>query len=164
MSKICAITSGCDWADASIKHISVPDDMDLQSQVEAYRDYYWKSKAETGYSPDLNFAEWLLEHGGREPDSSELEEFDEDEASGPRPEGLQIKRPPAGNEEGGVLLPPEFGECWETRMRELAFKTSELKVIPQNPPDDVSGQKLVKNGVLGDAVEKSKEAVNGNGS
>jgi len=82
----------------------------LQAEVKAYREYYRKAYAETGYAA-LDFAEWLLEHGGREPDVSELEEFDEDDASGPRPEGLEVKkRPQTHSTVGGFLLPPGFGK------------------------------------------------------
>jgi hypothetical protein len=73
MAKITAILSGGDWYDASVVHLILPDDMDIDAQKKEWDDWY-----DNVYRPRrreekfITFTSWLIEHGAREPTKEEL--------------------------------------------------------------------------------------------
>ena len=79
MSKIVAIMGGGDWADASVDHIVVPSDMDMDTEHRAYREWYrqkYCSALRTGNKiPYLSFPEWLIKRGARQTTDNEVIEF-----------------------------------------------------------------------------------------
>ena len=75
--KIIAICGGGDWADASVEHLILPDDLDLDKEQTAHRTWYRDE-----YSPDtrsgknleyFSLVDWLKQRGAREPTEDELD-------------------------------------------------------------------------------------------
>lgn len=82
MSKITAIHSGGDWADASADYLVLPEGMDIEAEASKrkswYEEVYLKSLRE-GNSGVRYFSlyEWLKQNGARDPLPDELSVFDE---------------------------------------------------------------------------------------
>ena len=57
--KIVAILGGGDWADASVEHVAVPNNMDIMQMYDQYREDIYNEKW-------VSFREWLMQHGARE--------------------------------------------------------------------------------------------------
>lgn len=76
---IYAILDGGDWADASVDHLVVPDSMDIEKESVDWRVWYNKiylpSLHVKGSLSYINFTEWLISKGAREPNDDELIEF-----------------------------------------------------------------------------------------
>ena len=68
--KIVAIMGGGDWADASVEHLMIPKDMDID---QAYNDYNIDIRRPNARW--VSFAEWLMQHGARNVTDSEVFEF-----------------------------------------------------------------------------------------
>jgi hypothetical protein len=75
-----AILSGCDWSDAGVDHLVLPEGFDFDAQETAYMAWY-----HTCYVPSLSagekmkyqtLREWMITHGAREPTDSELHVID----------------------------------------------------------------------------------------
>ncbi len=66
-TKIVAIQSGGDWADAGCDHLIVPADLDLKTEWKLY------AKA-TGIDPDapFPFSQWLIKKVGAQEDAIEV--------------------------------------------------------------------------------------------
>ena len=76
---IVAILNGSDWVDASVNHLVLPEDMDIEKESIAWREWYNKvylpnlhAKGSLSY---INFTEWLISRGAKEPNEDELIEF-----------------------------------------------------------------------------------------
>jgi len=73
---IVAIRSGGDWADASVHHLVVPDEMDLSNEKSAYDKWYTEVFcADRPLVNYMNFWEWLVSRGARLTTDSEVLEF-----------------------------------------------------------------------------------------
>jgi hypothetical protein len=68
MPRLVAILGGGDWADASVEHLVVPDNMN----VEAERTLYIHAP-KAPYCRWETFAEWLKKRGGREANECDIE-------------------------------------------------------------------------------------------
>ncbi len=73
MTKITAIHSGGDWADASAHYLVLPDGLDIGAERKK-----WKQSYEKEYRSDsttilyVDFYEWLKKAGARDPLPDEL--------------------------------------------------------------------------------------------
>ena len=80
MSKIWAICSGCDWYDASVDHVIIPEGMNLEQEEKerdrAVREWHKRKcdRLPTGEWPGT-FVEWLVAKGAIEPSDDILEEY-----------------------------------------------------------------------------------------
>lgn len=72
MTKIVALLGGGDWADASVSHLVIPDDMNLDEQKRAYGEWYANFRLGGKY---VGFYEYLLEHGARKVTEDEVIEY-----------------------------------------------------------------------------------------
>lgn len=82
--RLVAVLGGGDWADASVDHINVPDDLDLDAARERWRGWYRNeylpehAKKRTGerrtWPTYLDFPTWLVEREGCA--RAEIEEFE----------------------------------------------------------------------------------------
>ena len=75
-SKIYAICSGGDWADASVDHLVIPEGIDMEKEAwkcNKYRvEIFYKDRSKKYYT----FVNWLIEKcGARKTTEDELEEF-----------------------------------------------------------------------------------------
>jgi len=74
--RIYAILGGGDWADASVDHVVLDKDVDLEKMAREWHDWYQRiyiPALRAGESlAYLDLADWLLENGGRETDVDEL--------------------------------------------------------------------------------------------
>jgi len=68
--KTVAIMGGGDWADASVDHLVIPSDMDID---QAYNDYYTDICRPNARW--VSFVEWLMQHGARDTTDDEVLEF-----------------------------------------------------------------------------------------
>ena len=70
-----AILGGGDWNDASVSHVSVPDDMDLDAKYKEYRAWYreWSGNSQRKFGDYQSFEEWLLKNGAEVADVEEFE-------------------------------------------------------------------------------------------
>lgn len=75
--RLVALLGGGDWADASVEHLVVPCDVDIEAQKQKYRDWlkeFWRlmdSPERIGFQ---SFSRWLiLNRGAREATSEEIE-------------------------------------------------------------------------------------------
>ena len=78
MSKIWAIFSGSDWADASCNHVIPPDGLTQEEALKKYKRWYknyFSSKGDMEYYSLDDFIAKVL--GGRYPTSDELEIVEE---------------------------------------------------------------------------------------
>ena len=82
MTKITAILGGCDWYDASVHHLVIPDDMNLDQQKadlkKWYKEVYYPSFHQEKREKYYTFVEWLIKNGARYTTEDELVEYDED--------------------------------------------------------------------------------------
>lgn len=83
-----AILGGCDWNDASVDHLAIPDGMELEAMRSDYNDWY-----RTEYCPAINdpnrdrrqplpvrymtFPEFLISRGARYAMQDEIEVYGE---------------------------------------------------------------------------------------
>jgi len=75
--KIWAIYGGCDWFDASIEHLILPDGMNIKQEHENRQEQLCKySKKEIDWPG--SFAEFLINKGATIPTDDVLEEFWDD--------------------------------------------------------------------------------------
>lgn len=86
MPKITAILGGGDWADASVDHLILPENVGVEVEAQNWREWYQdvyyrprnglrpKSKNPIKY---ITFVEWLKNLGAVEPTKDQLEEFSE---------------------------------------------------------------------------------------
>ena len=85
-SKIYAIMSGGDWADASVVHVIVPEGINVEEErkkcKEYYRNVFCKSKTPPSYNanvPYYSLDEWLVEFcGAKLATENEIKEIWED--------------------------------------------------------------------------------------
>lgn len=80
-SKIYAICSGGDWADASVDHLILPDGVNIEEEARKCNEYLYKVwfNKEIKDKKYYNLTTWLIEKcGARRPTEDELEEFWED--------------------------------------------------------------------------------------
>ncbi len=79
--RIVALLSGGDWFDASVEHLIVPREMNLEAERNARRKWY-----EEIYCPALqtsnkveyiDLSRWLIERGARQATETEVEIFDD---------------------------------------------------------------------------------------
>jgi len=79
MSKITAIFGGGDWADASVEHIVLPKEMDINRERELYKKWYYGEYCPALLSDEQlkfrTFPKWLIEKGARYTTDEELIEF-----------------------------------------------------------------------------------------
>ena len=66
---IIAIMSGCDWNDASVDHVVLPDGASIGEEKKAYDVWYKETycpglKDESRKVPFLSFPEWLIDRRG----------------------------------------------------------------------------------------------------
>lgn len=80
--KLVALMGGGDWTDASVDHLAVPDDLDLETAKKAHSAYYvntyWPALMEEKKPKPESFslAEWLCKHhGARKTTEKEIEEY-----------------------------------------------------------------------------------------
>ena len=66
--RIIAILDGGDWVDASVDHIEIPDEMDLYSMRDQYREF-----RKTNRFKYPSFTAFLMKHGATE--TSKVEEY-----------------------------------------------------------------------------------------
>ena len=64
-----AIMDGGDWNDASCYHLAIPDDMNIDEQKKAYRE--WKKTYKVG-DEFFTFTLWLRKHGAVDSDVEEI--------------------------------------------------------------------------------------------
>lgn len=81
MSKILALHSGGDWADASAEYLVLPDGLSIEAEAKAYQRWYrdeYCVQLRAGDRPKYrSLFVWLLEKGAREPRDDELEIYDD---------------------------------------------------------------------------------------
>lgn len=83
MSRIVALMSGGDWCDASVEHLIIPEDIDLEEEQKLYNTWYKEE-----YCPGLSiqnltkkrinfmlFSQWLMKKGARETTDDEVLEY-----------------------------------------------------------------------------------------
>ena len=80
MKKIITILSGRDWYDASVEHIVLLKDIDLEKEKQKRGKWYnneYCPKLKAGKKPQhFTFTEWLIDKGlARKTTDDELEEF-----------------------------------------------------------------------------------------
>ena len=81
--RVICITSGGDWADASVDHVKVPADCNLNTAYDGYRkwleDVYWPQCHDRPRKiKSLTFPEWLMqERGATGITSADMEYFHE---------------------------------------------------------------------------------------
>ena len=68
--KVIAIMGGGDWTDASVEHLVIPGNMDID---QAYNDY--NVDIHRPGARWVSFAEWLMQHGARDTADDEVFEF-----------------------------------------------------------------------------------------
>jgi hypothetical protein len=82
MSKLIALCSGGDWADANVEHLVLPDEVDLHAEQEKWRTWYIhvycpaleKHRTQGARAPVYyNLSDWLKRAGAREPTDTELQ-------------------------------------------------------------------------------------------
>ena len=77
-AKITAIYGGGDWADASVDHLVVPDDVSVDEQKKEWWNWYntaYCPAVRSGENPKyVGLVEWLVKLGARKPTEDELEE------------------------------------------------------------------------------------------
>lgn len=77
--RIVAIMGGGDWYDASVEHLIVPAEVNLQTEKDAYdkwyRDVYSGARNRGEEVLYITFAQWLKELGSRDTIETEVEEF-----------------------------------------------------------------------------------------
>jgi len=72
--KIWALHGGGDWADASAEYLVLPEEVDIEAEAAAWKNWYRKEYcSDLGKIKFLSFHEWLKKKGAREPSSDELE-------------------------------------------------------------------------------------------
>lgn len=84
--KIYAILGGGDWYDASVKHLILPEGMDLKTEQKLYEQWYREvyamdvrsNPSTTAGVKYMDFEEFLISKGAREPTNDELELFSSD--------------------------------------------------------------------------------------
>ena len=73
-----AIIGGEDWTDASVEHINVPADCDLEAAVKARNKWYWDEycpNLKAGNNPKyLSLVDWLIAYHGAT-QNTDVEEF-----------------------------------------------------------------------------------------
>lgn len=81
-SKLVAVLSGGDWADASVTFVKVPVAMDIAAQKEKYDAWYNNEYKKTLGTPFqvsfMGFEAWLRNHGAVSVPDSEIEIFEDD--------------------------------------------------------------------------------------
>lgn len=81
MTKIWAIHSGGDWADAGASYLILPEGMDIAAQKAEwqkwYRDVYCSKLNSTNKVKYQSFYGWLIERGATEPPTDQLEVFED---------------------------------------------------------------------------------------
>jgi len=75
--RVVALMGGGDWADASVTHLVVPDELDLEALKTEWR--YWYNNIYCK-NPEKNrkyrsFEDFIKERGGRPTTEKEVEEF-----------------------------------------------------------------------------------------
>lgn len=74
--RIVAIMGGGDWYDASVEHLVLPSDIDLNAEYQAYEEWYHQQyflARETGEgTPFLTFSAWLIQQGARRTTDDEV--------------------------------------------------------------------------------------------
>jgi hypothetical protein len=75
LNRIVAILSGGDWVDASVEHLSLPQDIDLMEQRRLWIEHNYARVPDEDY---VNFVDWLKRIGGREPTDAELTVIEEE--------------------------------------------------------------------------------------
>lgn len=86
MPKIYALLSGSDWTDASVKHLVLPEGMDINAAKELYAQWYREVYVASNRSlPNstagvkfMDFEDFLISKGARPPNDDELELFESD--------------------------------------------------------------------------------------
>ena len=74
--RVVAMCSGGDWCDASVEHIQVPHDMNLdEMKTEYLKKYGYLARQESGIQ-HISFTVWLMHHGCKVDDT--VEEFFDD--------------------------------------------------------------------------------------
>ena len=80
--KLAAIMGGGDWADASVDHLLIPDDMKLEVEKDRwnwwYQNVYVLDIHVSGKVRYISFTDWLKQHGAKEATENEIIEFWDD--------------------------------------------------------------------------------------
>jgi hypothetical protein len=77
-TKLVAILSGGDWTDASVDHINIPSDCDLNKSLVEYNKWYRNIYVEIGGIEYLTFTDWLVKNkNAKYATSNEIETFEE---------------------------------------------------------------------------------------
>lgn len=79
MAKIWAICSGGDWNDASVAHLILPDEMDIEKERKEHKQKLREChRLKTQESWPGYFVEYLISKGAVVPTDNQLEEYWED--------------------------------------------------------------------------------------
>lgn len=74
--RLLAVLDGGDWADASVTHVVVPQDVNVEEEQKKHREWYeneYRGNSKT--MKYLSFDEWLIERcGGRAAEETDVEE------------------------------------------------------------------------------------------
>lgn len=75
--RLYAFLAGGDWHDASVSHVVVPEDVNLDQAKKDWRAYYndeyWPAQKRNERPRPITFVEWLIERcGARYPTEDEL--------------------------------------------------------------------------------------------
>ena len=77
--KLVAVLGGGDWCDASVNHILIPEDMNLEKEKqdrEIWYEYTYRFEREHGKNPEyISFVDWLKQHGAMDATENEIIEF-----------------------------------------------------------------------------------------
>jgi hypothetical protein len=73
--RIVAMMSGGDWEDASVEHIVISPEINLDRAKEEYDDWMRRTSCSPHYDY-VSFIDWLkLKHGARDTTPEEVEEY-----------------------------------------------------------------------------------------
>lgn len=77
--KLVALLDGGDWYDASVLHILIPEDMDLEKAGVEWRRWYnevYLPGLRANKKPEyISFDKWLIQHGAQEATENEIIQF-----------------------------------------------------------------------------------------
>lgn len=74
--KLYAICSGGDWYDASVEHLILPDNLDINEEKEKWRTWY-REEYSPGEVKYISFVDWLLKAGAHKPTEEEVTVYED---------------------------------------------------------------------------------------